>query len=198
MAEVTFFKKTLTPEQLGNYVAKSANDLLAREAGKSLGMTFDNCDASDGPWNFLIRTEALSLYYILFAHSSVQAAATDFDTDRRKRITRGAADGALQVAPKGYDFTSTYNSLEDIYRGAYTFDRRLEPLSNPDTQFDYLPNPNVGVLNAKFLIEMLVVPDMDNSSSFIDNFHSYSGSVCEGVRMARTAIMLYCNSCKIV
>jgi hypothetical protein len=55
--------------------------------------------------------------------------------------------------------------------------RHLNSKPWPENSAYFLPNPNVGVLNAKFLIESFVVPNMKNSKAFIDDFNSYSANV---------------------
>lgn len=195
------FKKQATPGEIGEAIAHLANDFLAADASRSLGMRFENWDASEGWGKFLLRQgipmETVRLNFILFAHCAVQAACTDLDESKRRAITQGAVKGALQISPDGYDFGKTYSALEAIYRGQHKFDRQLEPLSNSDFQYPYLPNPNVGVLNAKYLIECFVIPNMKNSKAFIDEFHSYSGTVCQGIDMARKAMVQISKSVKI-
>jgi hypothetical protein len=70
-------------------------------------------------------------------------------------------------------------------------------LSNLEGQLDFLPNANVGVLNAKYLIESFVVPKLQNSAAFIDDFASYSGTVCATVGTVRRAIDALFTSYKL-
>jgi hypothetical protein len=151
-------------------------------------MTFDDWDGSQGWVRFLerkgIAASTQTLYYHLFAHCSIQAAATEFDAGTRRAMTHGAVVEAFSIKPDGYDFETTYTTLEAA-------------LTNLNHQFDYLPNPNVGVLNAKYLIENFVIPNMKNSNAFIDDFQLYSGTVCQGVSIARRAIVQLSKSAKI-
>ncbi|MFZ1104959.1 MAG: hypothetical protein WAN86_19255, partial [Hyphomicrobiaceae bacterium] len=57
-----------------------------------------------------------------------------------------------------------------------------------DAQLYFLPNPNVGVLNAKYLIESFALPYMSNSSAFIEQFHLYSLTVCASIGTVRRAM----------
>lgn len=151
------FKKKATPEEFGHAVFHLASDFLASDAGRSLGMRFENWDGSDGWSNFLTRKgmpmAAQKLHYRLFSHCAVQAVCTQFDAGTSKGITRGATVTAFSSAPDGYNFETTYATLEAAYRGQHKFDRRVEPLSNVDAHINFLPNQNVGVVNAKYLIE---------------------------------------------
>jgi hypothetical protein len=70
-------------------------------------------------------------------------------------------------------------------------------LSNSDFQFPELPNPNVGVLTAKYLIESFVIANMANSNFFIDHFKSYSGTVCVAVGAVQMAIAQLLRSLKL-
>ena len=182
------FKKKVTPGEFGGIVVKYANDILAGDALRSLGMRFENWDGSRGWGTFLesqgVSVPTMKLYSRLFTHSAIQAACTQFtrsDEATRRAITYGAAIEAFPNKPDGYDFETTYTTLAAAYRWQHKFDRRVEPLSNSELKFPLLPNPDVGVLNAKYLIESFVIPNMKNSQSFIDDFYSYSITVCQGV-----------------
>jgi len=78
---------------------------------------------------------------------------------------------------KGYDFETTYNALEAVYRGRHRFDRRIEALSNPEYDFPVLPNPNAGILNTKYLIESFVLSNVNNTAVLGERFGLYSGTV---------------------
>lgn len=186
------FKKKATPEEFGRAVFHLASDFLASDAGRSLGMRFENWDGSDGWSNFLSRKgmpmAAQKLHYRLFSHCAVQAVCTQFDAGTSKGITRGATVTAFSSAPDGYNFETTYATLEAAYRGQHKFDRRVEPLSNVDAHINFLPNQNVGVVNAKYLIESFVIPNMQNGQAFIDDFKSYSSTVCAAIGTVRRAM----------
>jgi len=64
----------------------------------------------------------------------------------------------------------------------------VEPLTNLDAKLTFLPNQNAGVLNAKYLIDNFVVPNMSNYSAFIDDFRGYSSTVCATVGTVRRAM----------
>jgi len=113
-------------------------------------------------------------------------------------MTEGATVGGFANKPDGYDFVATYTTLEAAYSGQHKFGPRVEPLSNSEAQLTLLPNPNVGVLNAKYLIESFVIPNMENSKAFIDNFASYSGTVCSTIATVHRAIDHLSKSLKTV
>jgi hypothetical protein len=96
-----------------------------------------------------------------------------------------------------YDVASTYNALELVYRGQYKFDPKVAPLSNPEASIHYLPDPKVGVLNAKYLVEVFVIPHMPNSSAFIDQFQSYSSTACASIGTVSRAMNHILKSFKI-
>ena len=111
-------------------------------------------------------------------------------------MTQGAM-AAFVDKLDGYDFELTYTTLEAVYRGQHKFDRRVEPLSNLKAQIHFLPNPNVGVLNAKYLIESFVIPNMNNSKTFIDDFEFYSSPFCVSIATVQRAMNQLFKSFKI-
>lgn len=66
-----------------------------------------------------------------------------------------------------------------------------------DAQLMYLPNPNVGVLNAKYLMEVFIVRNMPNSEAFFDDFQGYSGTVSATIATVRRAMDHLFRSYKI-
>jgi hypothetical protein len=111
-------------------------------------------------------------------------------------MTQGAIS-AFTSKPDGYDFGKTYTTLEAAYRGQHKFDWRVEPLNNLGAQFNWLPNPNIGVLNAKYLIESFVIPNMNNADAFISDFKGYSSTVFASVGTVGRAINQLSKSLKI-
>jgi hypothetical protein len=189
---VAFFKKKVTPEEFGQAITHLVKGPLSSDALRSLGTRFEDFDASSGWAVFLERKgvsrSVQSLYCVLFIHCAIQAACTQFDEATRHVIVHGATIDSFASTPDGYDFQEIYEELEAIYRGRLKFDQRLEPLSNSDFQFPYLPNPNAGVLTAKYLIESFIVPNMVNSKAFIDDFKGYSGTVCVAIGVVQRAL----------
>jgi len=65
-----FFKKEATPAEFGYAVLHTAVDFLSPDAGRSLGMRFNDFDGSHGWANFLERKglpiERQKLYFCLF------------------------------------------------------------------------------------------------------------------------------------
>jgi hypothetical protein len=114
------------------------------------------------------------LHFRLFTHCAIQAACTQSDEPTRRAITHGGAVAGFTNTIADYDFQKTYTTLESAYRGQYSFDSRVANLTNPTSQLSFLPNPNIGVVNAKYLIEAFVIPNLNNSKAFIDQFESYS------------------------
>lgn len=186
-----FFKKKVTPAEFGEGVVVTASSWIGADAGRSLGMRFENFDGSRGWGQFLesrgVPAAALKLYVRLFSHCALQAAFTKFGEDTRRRMTEGAiAAYADKIAE--YDFGKTYAALEAVYSGEHTFDPKLETLGNSEAQLDFLPNGNVGVLNAKYLIESFVVTQLQNSGAFFTDFASYSSTCFAAVGTVRRAM----------
>ena len=98
---------------------------------------------------------------------------------------------------KGYNFETSYNALEAIYRGRHRFDPRIDALSNPKFDFPFLPNPNAGVLNAKYLIENFVLSNVNNTVVLGEGFGLYSGTVCGGLNIALRAMTQLSRSVKL-
>jgi hypothetical protein len=189
---VAFFKRKATPEEFGEAITQLVKDPLSSDALRSLGTRFDDFDASSG-WSVFLERKGVSrsvqsLYCVLLIHCAIQAACTQFDEATRRAIVHGATIDSFASKPDGYDFEGVFDELEAIYCGRLKFDQRLEPLSNSDFQFPYLPNPNVGVLTAKYLIESFIIPNMLNSKAFIDDFKGYSGTVCVAIGVVQRAL----------
>jgi hypothetical protein len=199
-----FFKKKISPEEFGRTVTRWANEFLVNDAAASLGRLFDDFwdrDTSLTGVQYLERhgipASKTNLYIRLFAHCAIQAASTQFSQDTGRTITRGAMTGFAKT-PEGYDFEINYNALEAIYRGGHKFDPRIEPLSNPNFEWPFLPYPKAGVLNAKYLIENFVLSNVKNSNVLGDGFSLYSGTVGGGLDIVLRAMTQLSKSCKLI
>ncbi len=185
------FKKQITLVEFGQGIVQLVNEPISSDCSRALGMRFENWDGSNGWANFLqsrgIPISTQKLHYRLWVHAAIQASCTQFDEGKRRTITQSAMKAFSETIPN-YDLGSTYNALESAYRGQYNFDPRLEPLSNPGATINFLPNPHIGVLNAKYLIEAFVFTHMPNSAAFIDEFQSYSSTVCASIGTVSRAI----------
>lgn len=194
------FKKQITLVEFGQGIIQLVNEPISSDCSRALGMRFENWDGSKGWSNFLqsrgIPIPTQKLHYRLWTHAAIQATCTQFDGVKRRTITQSAMEAFSENLPN-YDLESTYNALESAYRGQYKFDPRLAPLSNPNAAINYLPNPQVGVLNAKYLIEAFVFPHMPNIAAFIDEFPSYSSTVFASIGTVSRAIAHISKSFKI-
>jgi hypothetical protein len=173
------------------------------DAGVSLALLFDDFwdrDTSEKGEQYLARhgipSSKTNLYVRLFIHCAVQAASTQFSQDTGRAITRGAMTG-YKKTPEGYDFGTTYNALEAVYRGRHKFDPRIERLNNPNYHWPFLPYPNAGVLNAKYLIENFVISNVSNAKVLGDGFAGYSGKVGGGIDIVLRAMTQLSKSVKI-
>ncbi len=197
------FKTKITPEEFGLTATRWANEFLVSDAGVSLGLFFDDFwdrDTSLTPEQYLethgIPASKTTLYIRLFAHCAVQAASTQFSQDTARAITRGAMTGFIKT-PEGYDFDATYNALEAVYRGRHKFDPRIERLDNPNYHWPFLPYPNAGILNARYLIENFVISNVKNTNVLGDGFALYSGKVGAGLDIVLRAMTQLSKSTKI-
>ena len=197
------FKHKITPEKFGVTVVDWANEFLVMDAAVSLGLLFDDFfdrDTSLTGVQYLERhgipASKTGLYIRLFAHCAIQAAATQFSHDTGRAITRGAVM-AYKKMPEGYDFDTNYNALEAVYRGRHKFEPRIERLNNPKYHWPFLPFPNAGVLNAKYLIENFVISNVNNTNVLGDGFALYSGKVGGGLDIALRAMTQLSKSAKL-
>lgn len=197
------FKKKITPEEFGRTAASWGNEFLVSDAAVSLGHLFDDFfdrDTSLTGVQYLERhgipAPKTNLYIRLFAHCAIQAASTQFSQETGRAITQGAMTG-FQKTPEGYDFGTTYNELEAVYRGRHKFDPRIERLNNPNYHWPFLPYPNAGVLNAKYLIENFVISNVNNANVLGDGFALYSGKVSAGLDIVLRAMTQLSASVKL-
>jgi|SRR5665213_696307 len=185
------FKKQISLAEFGQGIIQLANESLSSDCGRALGMRFENWDGSKGWSNFLqsrgISIPVQKLHYRLWTHAAIQATCTQFDEAKRRIITQSAMQAFSEKLPD-YDFESTYSALESIYRGQYNFSPRVAPLTNPDAGNRFLPNPQVAVLSAKYLIEVFVFPHMPNSDAFIEEFRSYGSPLVASIGTVSRAI----------
>ena len=181
------FKKTISPKEFGLAAVSMANEFLVNDAALSLARLFDDFwdrDTTEKGAQFLERhgipASKQNLYIRLFTHCAVQAASTQLSPETGKAMTRGVMTNFAKI-PEGYDFEKTYTALESVYRVRHKFDPRVEPLSNPKYKWPFLPNPNAGILNAKYLIENFVLSNVNNSNVLGEGFSLYSGTVSGGL-----------------
>ena len=197
------FKKKISPEEFGRTVVSWGNEFLVNDAAVSLARLFDDFwdrDTTEKGAQFLERhgipASKQNLYIRLFAHCAVQAASTQFSQETGKEIAWGAMTNFAK-APEGYDFGTTYTALEAVYRGRHKFDRRIEPLSNPNYEWPFLPHPNAGILNAKYLIENFVISNVNNNNVLGEGFRLYSGTVGGGLDIVLKAMTQISKSFKL-
>jgi hypothetical protein len=185
------FKKAVTVDHFGFGVLQFASEFISGDSGRSLGMRFENYDASRGWSNYLqsvgVPIPTLKLYHRLYTHCVLQTAFTQFSSSQRRTMTQGAMDG-IQDRPADYDFNRTFNSLENAFDGSFKFSPAVQPLTNPEARLNFLPNPNAGVLATKVLVDIFVIPKMKNSNAFIDDFVGYSSTVCATIGTTRRAV----------
>lgn len=181
------FKKTISAVELGQGIIQLANEPMSSDCARALAMRFPDWGDHDGSkgWSSFIERKGVSvptqkLHFRFWSHCAIQATCTQFDAGMRRTITQGAME-AFSEKLGGYDFAAMYDALEAAYRGQYKFDPKVEPLSNPNATIHYLPNQRIGVLNAKCLVEKFAIPYMPNKSAFIDEFQSYSSTVCASI-----------------
>jgi hypothetical protein len=194
------FKKHLKPEELGAGIVQYAHEFLAADANRSLGLMYDDWDGSKGWAKFLeskgMPRAMLQLHYRLFTHCSVQAASSQFSRNIGRAITQGAVV-SFAGNVTGYNFESTYNSLEHIYCGQHRFDGRIERLSNGGLQMPGFHMPNIAVLNAKFLIENFVMANVPGNKAYTSEFGLYSSTVGSGFAIVIRAMDTILRSFKI-
>lgn len=185
------FKKQITLVEFGQGLIQLVNEPISSDCSRALGMRFENWDGSKG-WSTFLQSRGISistqkLHYRLWTHAAIQAPLTQFDEAKRRTITQSAME-AFSERIHNYDLGSIYNALESVYRGQYNFDPRFASLNNSSAAINFLPNPQVGVLNAKYLIEEFVFPHMPNSAAFVDQFQSYSNAVCASIGIVSRAV----------
>jgi hypothetical protein len=165
------FKKQITSEEFGHALFEWTWEFLSTDCSRALGVAmFNDFNASGGIAKFLegkgMPLETQKLHFRLYTHSAIQAGCASLSESAKRTITLGAISGGFKSSTD-YDFEKTYNTLEAAYRGQHRFDPRVEHLSNSNAQLAFLPNPDMGVLNAKYLVEAFVIPHTENSKALI-------------------------------
>lgn len=185
------FKQKITLQYFGQSLMYLAKDTLGNEALSSLGRQFPDFDASNGWTPFLesrgVSLDELRLYIRLYQHCSIQAACTYLEPSMPRPITESAV-GGFAKQPEGYRFDGVYQTLTSAYGGQRIFHHLIEALTNGEVSIRGLPNPDAGVINARFLIDTFIKLRMPNAPAYMDNFQSYSVSVAVGVTTAQRAI----------
>jgi hypothetical protein len=188
---VLITKKAVTVDQFGFGVLRFASDFISGDSGRSLVMPFENYDASKGWSNYLqsvgVPVPMLKLYHRLYTHCVLQTAFTQFSPSQRRTMTQGAMDG-IQDRPADYDFNKTFSLLETAYDGSVKFSPAVQSLTNPEARLTFLPNPNAGVLAAKVLVDIFVIPKMKDGKAFNDDFKDYSSTMSATIGTTRRAI----------
>lgn len=194
------FKKPITASQFGEGIAQYTHEFLSGDSARALGMSFEDFDGSRGWAPFLekkgIGLPFQKLHYRLWTHCAVQAVCTQFEQQIGRVITRGAME-AFSEKIAGYDFDSTYDTLEGRYTGKQTFDPKIEALDAPDATLNFLSNPRVGVFNARYLFQAFVIPNMPNQQTLVDGFRSYALTVCSSTSTAYRAVQQLSSSFKL-
>jgi hypothetical protein len=194
------FKKSVSPHDFGQGATHFAHDPISSDALRSLGWRSDDPDASRGWIPYLtgkgVSVPVQTLYLFLYSHSVMQAAFTRFDEGTRRAMTQGAMS-LYTKKPQSYDFEKTYRAVEAVNSGTPMFDLRIAALTNDAAQVHFLPNSNVAVLTAKYLIAAFVVPCMPNHQNFFDDFRGYSSTVGSSIGTACRAIDQLSKSVKI-
>jgi hypothetical protein len=185
------FKKTITPSEFGSAIVSYTVDFLAADAIRSFATRFEEAGPANNWPTFLeeqgVSRTAQTFYFRLFMHCTVQAAGTQFGERVRRGITEGAI-ATFKEKPSGEEFDRTYADLEAIYRGQHQFHSTLEVLENSEMQLSFLPNPNIAVLNARYLLERFVLPNVRDSTGFITDFVGYSGTLGSSLATVQRAI----------
>ena len=153
------FKKSITPDELGQAVLSYANDRLVADAYRSLGQRFEGHDASKG-WAAVLQANGLSgptvkLYRMFYTHAALQTHFRSFAAARE--IMRGAMAN-FTIRPAAYDFGKIFDDLEAVFEGRYEFDAGVVPLYDPADQ------PMSAVLAAKYLVNDFVFPNLPKSA----------------------------------
>ena len=194
------FKKQITLVEFGQGIIQLISDPISSDCNRALGMRFENWDGSKGWSNFLqsrgIPVQTQKLHFRLWTHAAIQAACTQFNGSSARTITQSAMS-TFSESISNYNFDSTYKALDAAYSNQYKFDPKLASLRNPNATVNSLPNPQVGTLNAKYLMEAFVFLHMPNSERFLEEFESYSGTVSASIGTVRRAIDHILRSFKI-
>jgi hypothetical protein len=187
------FKKSITPDELGQAVLSYANDRLVADAYRSLGQRFEGHDASKG-WAAVLQANGLSgptvkLYRMFYTHAALQTHFRSFAAARE--IMRGAMAN-FTIRPAAYDFGKIFDDLEAVFEGRYEFDAGVVPLCDPADQ------PMSAVLAAKYLVNDFVFPNLPNRQRFVDEFADFSATLCSSAATVRRAADLISGKFTII
>ncbi len=187
------FKKSITPDELGQAVLSYANDRLVADAYRSLGQRFEGHDASKG-WAAVLQANGLSgptvkLYRMFYTHAALQTHFRSFAAARE--IMRGAMAN-FTIRPAAYDFGKIFDDLEAVFEGRYEFDAGVVPLYDPADQ------PMSAVLAAKYLVNDFVFPNLPNRQRFVDEFADFSATLCSSAATVRRAADLISGKFTII
>lgn len=189
------FKKSVTPEQFGEGVLHFASDYIYQDALRSLGARFENYDASKG-WLPVFQANGVSvdtvkLYYLYYTHAVLQMNFKSFSLTQRQAMTRGAMAN-IADKPASYDFSKTFNELEDAFNDHYKFDPSVAPLRNAEVG-------SMAVVNAsKYLINSFILSNMKNAQAYIRDFGSYCATFGATSATAQRATQQILAKAKIV
>lgn len=186
------FKKKVTSTEVGSTLLGYVFEFLSTDAGRSLGSRFQNIDATHG-WSKLLESRGIpldiqKLYFRLYLHCSIQAACTQFEEGVRRGITHGATVQGFKSGLGGYDFDKCFSTLETAYSGRHKFHPALQNLANSEAYVHVVPNPEVGVINSKFLIEEFVLRHLTNGATFVSDFHDFSSTQSSSVATTCRAV----------
>jgi hypothetical protein len=168
------FKKKVTPAEFGHAVLYTAVDWIGSDAGRALGMRFENSDGSQGWDRFLesrgvpIATQKLHTRH--YAHCAVQTISTRYARPVAFEMVWGAMNGFNNTI-EGYDFVTAYETLDAAYQGRHRFSPAVESLRSPELE---ARGATLALQNAKYLMETFVLPYMPNAAAYIAGFSSYS------------------------
>jgi hypothetical protein len=70
-------------------------------------------------------------------------------------------------------------------------------LNNPNYHWPFLPYPNAGILNAKYLIDNFVISNVTNNNVLGEGFSLYSGTVGGGLDIVLKAMTQLSKSFKL-
>lgn len=184
------FKKTIPINEFGLAVLRYADEFISADAGRSLGTQFENWDGSRGWWTFLqgrgMSISALKLYQRLYTHCVLQANFKGFSTHHRWEMVHGAIT-CLAETPEGYNLERVFAELEAVFDGEFKLNPSVETL-NSNARLNFSAYPDVGILASRYLIHAFIIPKMQNSGIFIENFNLYSSTVGSSVATANRAM----------
>lgn len=197
---ISLFKKKVSPTEFGQGIIQLAAGWLWNDAGRTLGMRFEDFDGSQG-WPYFLRQKGMDdsfiqLYSCVFAHCALQAACSSFGDETAHAVTLGAMK-SLARPPSGYSADMTYIEVARVYSGEHRLHSSVANLTNPNFFVPFIPKPEAGILNAKYLLDRFVIGKLDNSEDFITDFNSFSGGVASAIGTATRAIDWHRRSTKL-